>query len=111
MYFVGRQQQGPYTAQDHLVDPILARILWLEGCQWCNRHTKKRYIYLHGCADLDSLGKSAQSHGCIRLSPRDATQVARWYLCSPRTLLVYSKDTNHPLPWQSMIQRILPCRL
>ena len=32
--------------------------------------------YIHGTDDLDSLG-SAESHGCIRMSPSEATRVAQ----------------------------------
>ena len=32
--------------------------------------------YIHGTDDIDSLG-SAASHGCIRMSPSEATRVAQ----------------------------------
>ena len=35
--------------------------------------------YIHGTGDLRSLGNAA-SHGCLRMAPEDAAQVARWLM-------------------------------
>lgn len=35
--------------------------------------------YIHGTGDLRSLGDAA-SHGCLRMAPEDAAQVARWLM-------------------------------
>lgn len=35
--------------------------------------------YIHGTGELSSLGKAA-SHGCLRMAPSDAAEVARWVM-------------------------------
>ncbi|MHB8623677.1 MAG: L,D-transpeptidase family protein [Sulfuricaulis sp.] len=52
-------------------DWILTRILWLCGLEpGKNRlgdvDTMRRYIYIHGCPDEDSLGVPS-SHGCVKM--------------------------------------------
>lgn len=52
-------------------DWILTRILWLSGCEpGFNRlgevDTMRRYIYIHGAPDQDSMGVPG-SHGCIKM--------------------------------------------
>ncbi len=56
-------------------DWILSRILWLGGREpGVNRlgdvDTQRRYIYIHGTADLAGLGRPV-SHGCIRMANQD----------------------------------------
>lgn len=60
-------------------DWILTRILWLTGCEpGRNRggcvDTLRRYIYIHGCPDGESLGEP-RSHGCIRMRNRDLLEL------------------------------------
>jgi hypothetical protein len=40
---------------------------------------KEPTYYIHGTGDLRSLGDAA-SHGCLRMAPADAAQVARWLM-------------------------------
>ena len=40
---------------------------------------KEPDYYIHGTADLGSLG-SADSHGCLRMSPEDVTELGKWVL-------------------------------
>ncbi len=52
-------------------DWILTRILWLCGLEpgknrLGNVDTMRRYIYIHGCPDEDSLGVPS-SHGCVKM--------------------------------------------
>ncbi|MDF3127846.1 L,D-transpeptidase [Kiritimatiellaeota bacterium B1221] len=48
-------------------DAILTRILWLKGLvPELNRHSKSRYIYIHGTHQEEKLGQPA-SQGCIRM--------------------------------------------
>ncbi len=52
-------------------DWILTRILWLCGLEpgknrLGNVDTMRRYIYIHGCPDEDSLGVPG-SHGCVKM--------------------------------------------
>jgi len=74
--FVKRRPTGEvYTpelgAQQPGRDWILARILWLSGCEsGYNRggtcDTMRRYIYIHGTPDGTELGKPG-SRGCVRM--------------------------------------------
>ncbi len=51
-------------------DPIVSRILWLEGTQPYNRNAFRRYIYIHGTPEISRLGTPA-SYGCIRMGAKD----------------------------------------
>jgi lipoprotein-anchoring transpeptidase ErfK/SrfK len=60
-------------------DWILARILWLSGCEpGFNRlgevDTMRRYIYIHGTPHEDAIGRPA-SHGCVRMRMRDMVEL------------------------------------
>ena len=78
--FVGRRQTGGIYSEALATahpnrDWILTRILWLSGTQpGFNRlgrvDTMRRYIYIHGTPDSNSLG-AADSHGCVRMNNRD----------------------------------------
>ncbi len=51
-------------------DPIVSRIIWLEGLQEHNRNAFQRYIYIHGTTEEYRIGTPA-SYGCIRMTSRD----------------------------------------
>jgi hypothetical protein len=51
-------------------DPIVTRILWLEGLEPQNRHAFNRYIYIHGTPEERNIGV-ASSYGCIRMRSLD----------------------------------------
>ncbi|RZJ59887.1 MAG: L,D-transpeptidase [Acidovorax sp.] len=78
--FVGRRPTGEVYSPDLAAqhpgrDWILARILWLTGCErGFNRgggvDTLRRFIYIHGCPDGTPLGVPA-SHGCVRMANAD----------------------------------------
>ncbi len=51
-------------------DPIVTRILWLEGLERQNRNTYERLIYIHGTPEERNIGTAA-SFGCIRMRSRD----------------------------------------
>ena len=82
--FSGRRPSGEvFTAELGRSHPerdwILTRILWLSGCEpGFNRlgdvDTMRRYIYIHGTADEDAVGRPA-SHGCIRMRNRDVAEL------------------------------------
>lgn len=65
-----------HTSQPEFADAkITTRILWLEGLdpgfnRGGNVDSHKRYIYIHGTADQDSIGKPT-SCGCIHLADAD----------------------------------------
>ena len=51
-------------------DPIVTRILWLEGMEQGNRNAFNRGIYIHGTPQENLLGHPA-SYGCIRMRSAD----------------------------------------
>ena len=51
-------------------DPIVTRILWLEGLENQNRNAKARGIYIHGTPEERTLGEP-KSWGCIRMRSSD----------------------------------------
>jgi L,D-transpeptidase YbiS len=60
-------------------DWILARILWLCGCEpgrnrFGSVDTMRRYIYIHGCPDTEPMGIPL-SHGCIRMRTADVVEL------------------------------------
>jgi L,D-transpeptidase catalytic domain len=77
--FKARKVVG-HTSQPEFADAkITTRILWLEGLEpglnkgfngGVNVDSHARYIYIHGTADQNSIGKPA-SHGCIHLADAD----------------------------------------
>jgi L,D-transpeptidase catalytic domain len=55
-------------------DPIVTRILWLEGLEPGNQHAKARGIYIHGTIEESKIG-DAVSYGCIRMRSHDVIEV------------------------------------
>jgi lipoprotein-anchoring transpeptidase ErfK/SrfK len=55
-------------------DPVITRILWLQGTESQNRHAWDRCIYIHGTAEEYKIGRPA-SYGCIRMKSRDVTRL------------------------------------
>lgn len=55
-------------------DPIVTRILWLEGLEARNRNAYGRYIYIHGTPEERNIGQPV-SFGCIRMRSRDVIEL------------------------------------
>lgn len=55
-------------------DPIVTRILWLEGLEPQNKQAYSRFIYIHGTPEEVNIGKPA-SFGCIRMRSRDVIEL------------------------------------
>jgi hypothetical protein len=55
-------------------DPIVTRILWLDGLESHNRNAFSRCIYIHGTPEESRLG-SPVSYGCIRMSSADVAKL------------------------------------
>jgi hypothetical protein len=51
-------------------DPIVTRILWLEGLESQNARAKARGIYIHGTVEESKIGKPV-SYGCVRMKSQD----------------------------------------
>ncbi len=55
-------------------DPIVTRILWLEGLEARNRNAFSRYIYIHGTPEERNIGQPV-SYGCIRMKSSDVIEL------------------------------------
>ena len=55
-------------------DPIVTRILWLDGLEDQNRNARSRGIYIHGTTEEGKLGEPV-SYGCIRMRSKDVLEV------------------------------------
>ncbi|MEO7931803.1 MAG: L,D-transpeptidase [Chthoniobacterales bacterium] len=55
-------------------DPIVTRILWLDGMERCNAHSFARTIYIHGTPEEWRIGTPA-SYGCIRMRSADVMRL------------------------------------
>jgi hypothetical protein len=55
-------------------DPIVSRILWLDGKEPANRNSYARCIYIHGTPEEWRIGTPA-SYGCIRMRSRDVVDL------------------------------------
>jgi lipoprotein-anchoring transpeptidase ErfK/SrfK len=55
-------------------DPIVTRVLWLNGIESGNRNSYERLIYIHGTPEERTIGTPA-SYGCIRMRSRDVVEV------------------------------------
>ncbi len=51
-------------------DPIVTRILWLQGTEGKTRNAYGRYIYIHGTPEEINIGRPV-SYGCIRMRSMD----------------------------------------
>lgn len=55
-------------------DPIVTRILWLDGLEEQNHNARSRGIYIHGTTEEGKIGKPV-SYGCIRMRSQDVLDV------------------------------------
>ena len=55
-------------------DPIVTRILWLEGIEPSNKNARMRCIYIHGTPQERMIG-TASSFGCVRMRSADVIEV------------------------------------
>ncbi|RYD28761.1 MAG: L,D-transpeptidase [Verrucomicrobiaceae bacterium] len=51
-------------------DPVVTRILWLDGTEPKTRNAYRRFIYIHGTPEERNIGQPA-SYGCIRMRSMD----------------------------------------
>lgn len=83
-------------------DPIVTRILWLDGLEEGNRNAFNRGIYIHGTPQEALLGTPA-SYGCIRMRSQDVAT-----LCSRISLGAIVKIIPDHLPiHESFLRRFL----
>ena len=55
-------------------DPIVTRILWLDGLEAQNQHARGRGIYIHGTTEESRIGEPV-SYGCIRMRSKDVVEL------------------------------------
>jgi hypothetical protein len=55
-------------------DPIVTRVIWLDGLEEQNRNARARGIYIHGTPEESNLGRPV-SWGCIRMRSDDVVTV------------------------------------
>jgi lipoprotein-anchoring transpeptidase ErfK/SrfK len=73
--FKSRRPTGEILAVDAPGrDPIVTRILWLDGREGGNRNAFDRCIYIHGTPEERNIGQPA-SYGCIRMRSRDVIEL------------------------------------
>jgi lipoprotein-anchoring transpeptidase ErfK/SrfK len=73
--FKSRRPTGEVLAPDAPGrDPIVTRILWLDGLEPHNRNAFSRCIYIHGTPQEAMVGTPA-SYGCIRMRSRDVADL------------------------------------
>lgn len=71
MVFKSRRPTGEcVTPNSPGRDPIVTRIMWLDGLETRNRNAHARMIYIHGTAEERTIGTPA-SYGCIRMKSND----------------------------------------
>lgn len=73
-------------------DPIVTRILWLEGLDERNRNAYRRYIYIHGTPEERNVGRPV-SYGCIRMRSQDVIELFETVGLNSKILI-----TPNPLP-------------
>jgi hypothetical protein len=77
MKFSGRRPTGEIVPPNSPGrDPIVSRILWLNGREPTNRNSYQRCIYIHGTPEESRIGTPA-SYGCIRMRSRDVVDLYR----------------------------------
>ncbi len=55
-------------------DPIVTRVIWLDGLEEQNHNARSRGIYIHGTTEETKIGKPV-SYGCIRMRSADVEEV------------------------------------
>jgi UDP-N-acetylmuramate--alanine ligase len=104
--FVSRQRTGErWCGEARSDDLILTRILTLDGLEdEVNRgagcDSRSRYIYLHGTNHEDLIGRTA-SHGCVRLSNRDVTELFEYMREGDLVLIAAPTERAVPDPKES----------
>ena len=78
-------------------DPIIGRIIWLEGLDRYNHNTKERLIYIHGTPEVRTIG-TPSSYGCNRMRPRDVIDLYSRIRVGTRVYVKRSQLTMIEMP-------------
>ena len=72
-------------------DPIVTRVIWLEGLEEQNRNAKARGIYIHGTTEEKRIG-SPVSWGCVRMRSRDVVEMFTHIPVGTRVAIIAGKQ-------------------
>ena len=78
-------------------DPIISRIIWLEGLERFNHNTKERLIYIHGTPEERTIG-TPSSYGCIRMRSKDVIDLYSRIRVGTRVYVKRSQLTATEMP-------------
>jgi lipoprotein-anchoring transpeptidase ErfK/SrfK len=76
-------------------DPIVTRVIWLEGLEEQNRNAKSRGIYIHGTTEEKWIGKPV-SWGCVRMRSRDVVEMFAHVPVGTRVAIIAGKQPKLP---------------
>lgn len=76
-------------------DPIVTRVIWLEGLEEQNRNAKSRGIYIHGTTEEKWIGKPV-SWGCVRMRSRDVVEMFTHIPVGTRVAIIAGKQPKLP---------------
>lgn len=71
-------------------DPIVTRVIWLDGLEEQNRNAKARGIYIHGTVEEKYIGRPV-SFGCVRMRSSDVAEVFNWLPTGTRVAIIAEK--------------------
>lgn len=83
-------------------DPIVTRILWLEGQEEGNRNAFQRGIYIHGTPQENLLGRPA-SYGCIRMRSADVATLCTRVATGARVRIIAEHLPIHESLWKKFL--------
>lgn len=89
-------------------DPIVSRIIQLDGLERNNLNSYARRIYIHGTAEERTIGSPA-SYGCIRMKSNDIVELFDLvYQGEPVTIEPCSQKTYLAACSRNNVQRVVP---
>lgn len=79
-------------------DPIVTRVIRLQGLEEQNRHALLRGIYIHGTPEEDRIGKPV-SWGCIRMRSKDLLELYQTVEIGTKVLICTKKTAPQEPHW------------
>lgn len=85
-------------------DPIVTRILWLEGIEPGNKNARTRCIYIHGTPQEQAIG-TASSYGCVRMRSHDVIEVFDAVPVGTTVTIIAGKlpRVRNPVPFKFLV--------
>ncbi len=88
-------------------DPIVSRILWLNGLENDNSNAKRRYIYIHGTPEESRLGQPA-SYGCIRMGMKDVVDAFNEVSIGDKVVITKKHLPASKAPLEAKVEEVKP---